>query len=183
MHLRILAVVNVLAGIASTQSLAGVPDCATACVSDSLPASCNLAPSCICTADSFLSGISCCVFKACDANDQQSALAYAHGICDPVGASSLLPSSAGCPSTSGSASATGGSTVKTTSGGSASSATGAAGSASASASSAPAGATASAATASATGSSSSALAGGRLSVQGAGLSAVGAAFLGLAAFL
>ncbi|EXJ96117.1 hypothetical protein A1O1_01243, partial [Capronia coronata CBS 617.96] len=90
MHLRVLAVSAVLAGISSAQSLAGLPSCATTCVTDSLPASCNLDPSCICASDSFINGIACCVFNACDTSDQQAALTYAHGICDPVGASSRL---------------------------------------------------------------------------------------------
>ncbi|KAK6376594.1 hypothetical protein LTS17_007189 [Exophiala oligosperma] len=181
MRLELLTFTAVLAGCVSAQS------------SPSIPA-------CICTTKSFITDISCCIYKSCDASDQQAALAYAHSICDPVGGSTLLPASAGCaanstsPATSGSSS--GGTAAATASasatGSSASAASSSVSSAmsSASASASAAASSASAGQGSATSSASAAAtsaagnaADGRMSVQGVGLGVVGAALLGLAALL
>ncbi|KIX07554.1 uncharacterized protein Z518_02207 [Rhinocladiella mackenziei CBS 650.93] len=184
MYLTLLGISTLLTGIASAQSLAGLPTC-------------------ICTSESFLDGIACCVFNDCEPADQQSALDYAHSICDPEGASSLLPATAGCSSTSGSATATGSSNSSATAT-AGTTGTGAAASASSSASSALSGITSSAssalssasatvssvaseASASVTGAAASATsspaAGNQLSVRGVGLGVVGAGLLGLAALL
>lgn len=63
---------------------------ATSCITQALPASCNLSPSCICADTSFISTISCCVSTACDTAGQQAALAYAQSICSPVGVTNLV---------------------------------------------------------------------------------------------
>ncbi|ETI26911.1 hypothetical protein G647_10010, partial [Cladophialophora carrionii CBS 160.54] len=86
----ILAASTLLVGFAAAQTAGTLPSCANDCVTSLLPASCNLDPDCICHAESFLDNIGCCVFQACDTADQEAALAYAHSICDPVSASSLL---------------------------------------------------------------------------------------------
>lgn len=44
------------------------------CVSNSIPASCNLAPACICSSTSFIQGVTCCVAKACDKADQEGTI-------------------------------------------------------------------------------------------------------------
>merc|ERR1712072_118540 len=131
MRSAIIALSAILAGIVSAQTSPTIPTCANTCITDALPSSCNLDPSCICHTPSFITSISCCISQSCDVADQQAALAYAHSICDPVGASSLLPASAGCSANSP-ASATSGSS----SGTAAASITGSASSASASISSA-----------------------------------------------
>ncbi|KAK5045415.1 hypothetical protein LTR84_009279 [Exophiala bonariae] len=189
MQLSIILSTTILAAVVSAQSLTDIPACATTCITDALPASCNLDPSCICHTASFIDGIACCIFTACNTTDQQAALAFAHGVCDPVGASSLLPASAGCSSTSGSgngtASATGSATT-TGSGSSSATTTAASGSnalssASASISSRASSASSAASASAASATSTPAGSADRLAVQGLG--AVGAAVLGLAAFL
>ena len=41
------------------------------CVANSIPASCNLAPKCICSASSFIAGVTCCVAKVCSVADHE----------------------------------------------------------------------------------------------------------------
>ncbi|OAP55066.1 hypothetical protein AYL99_10766 [Fonsecaea erecta] len=198
----ILTASTLLVGIVSAQQAPTLPSCATSCPSVEQIGICNTS--------SFLDGIACCVFKACDPADQTAALDYAHSICDPVGASSLLPASATCTSTSsssatssaaGSGSGSGsGSTTTTINSSVASSASVAASSASASISSAlssasesakSAASSASASLSSATGSvsqvasstSASASPTGAGNQLAIGLGAVGAGMLGLAAVL
>lgn len=60
------------------------------CISQALPASCNLNPQCICSDAAFISTISCCVSTACDTSGQQAALSYAKQICAPVGVTNLV---------------------------------------------------------------------------------------------
>ncbi|KAI5196801.1 hypothetical protein E4T39_07620 [Aureobasidium subglaciale] len=91
---------------------------AMSCVSQALPASCNLDPKCICADASFISTISCCVSTACDAAGQLAALTYAGQICAPAGVTNL-PTAASCAS--GSASGTSAAAVATATGSSASS--------------------------------------------------------------
>ncbi|KIV77579.1 hypothetical protein PV11_09368 [Exophiala sideris] len=197
MRFAIVAISTLLAGIVSAQSSPSIPTCADTCISDALPASCNLAPACICSTQSFISGISCCIYKSCDTADQQAALAYAHSICDPVGYSSVLPATAGC-----SANSTSSATAASSNG--TASATGAIASASSSVSSlvSSVSSSASAASASKTGSttgaagsatsaasaagssaSSKAIAADLVGSQSLGIGAIAAAFLGLAALL
>jgi len=63
---------------------------AMSCISQALPASCNLNPQCICSDAAFISTISCCVSTACDVSGQQAALGYAKQICAPVGVTNLV---------------------------------------------------------------------------------------------
>jgi len=63
---------------------------AMSCISQALPASCNLNPQCICSDAAFISTISCCVSTACDLSGQQAALGYAKQICAPVGVTNLV---------------------------------------------------------------------------------------------
>ncbi|KAH0842531.1 hypothetical protein AYO21_06666 [Fonsecaea monophora] len=198
----ILAASTLLVGIVSAQQAPTLPSCATDCVSSLLPASCNGNPTCICNTASFLNGIACCVFEACDPTDQTAALAYAHSICDPVGASSLLPASATCTSTTTStgtttSSASGSGAAGSSSDASVSSASASASSASASVSSSlssvsasavSAASSASAAASSATGSvsqvsSATASPTGAANQVAIGFGAIGAGMLGLAAML
>ncbi|RAL63131.1 hypothetical protein DID88_004213 [Monilinia fructigena] len=77
-------VTTVLAGLTSAQN--GLPTCAQSCVtqytSGSQIAGCaNLDIACICSNDSFLSGIACCLAAACEAADEQIAVAYAQNLC------------------------------------------------------------------------------------------------------
>ncbi|KAI1622514.1 hypothetical protein EDD37DRAFT_478166 [Exophiala viscosa] len=197
MRFAIVAISTLLAGIVSAQSSPSIPTCADTCITDALPASCNLAPACICSTPSFISGISCCIYKSCDTADQQAALAYAHSICDPVGYSSVLPATAGC-----SANSTSSATAASSNG--TASATGAIASASASASSvissltsslsaaastastsatAASGSATSTASAAGSSASSSAIAANLVGAKSLGIGAVAAAFLGLAALL
>ncbi|KAI4741372.1 hypothetical protein E4T50_08170 [Aureobasidium sp. EXF-12298] len=97
-----------------------IPSCAMSCISQALPASCNLNPACICGDASFISTISCCVSTACDTSGQQAALGYAKQICAPVGVTNL-PTQASCAG-SASASGTSAASAATASGSSASSA-------------------------------------------------------------
>ncbi|KAH0360362.1 hypothetical protein KCU65_g9441, partial [Aureobasidium melanogenum] len=109
------------ATLATAQS-GSIPSCAQTCISQALPASCNLDPKCICSDASFISTISCCVSTACDVTGQQAALAYAKQICAPVGVTNL-PTAASCAgSASASSSGTSAAGVATASGSSASSA-------------------------------------------------------------
>ncbi|QKX62650.1 uncharacterized protein TRUGW13939_09811 [Talaromyces rugulosus] len=90
---------------AASQSLSSLPSCAISCATDSIPSDCGLDVKCICSAQSFISGVSCCIADACNADDQKTTIEYADKICAGVGVSNL-PTSAVCSST---ASATGGS--------------------------------------------------------------------------
>ncbi|KAG9692064.1 hypothetical protein KCU95_g7679, partial [Aureobasidium melanogenum] len=107
------------ATLATAQS-SSIPSCANACISQALPANCNLDPKCICADANFISTISCCVSTACDVSGQQAALGYAKQICAPVGVTNL-PTSASCAA-SASSSGTSAAAVATASGSSASSA-------------------------------------------------------------
>jgi len=175
------------AGFALAQDFSGLPKCAQTCATSSIPASCNLDVKCICTAQAFITSITCCVAGACDTADQQTTQQFAAALCGGVGVTNL-PSAASCAATSSGPAATGGanstapagagstitsglsSTVAASS--AVSSASGAASSAESSAAGVASSATASAATgsantasASAASSSSSGAAVGRMVVQ------------------
>ncbi|KAI5211569.1 hypothetical protein E4T42_06007 [Aureobasidium subglaciale] len=115
--MRTAAFTLVAAATLATAQLGSIPSCATSCISQALPASCNLDPKCICSDASFISTISCCVSTACDTSGQSAALAYASQICAPVGVTNL-PTAASCAS--GSASGTSAAAVATATGSSAS---------------------------------------------------------------
>ncbi|CRG87961.1 hypothetical protein PISL3812_04983 [Talaromyces islandicus] len=90
---------------AASQSLSGLPSCAISCATNSIPSDCGIDVKCICNAQSFITGVSCCVAKSCNAEDQETTIKYADKICAGAGVTNL-PTSAVCSST---ASATGGS--------------------------------------------------------------------------
>ncbi|KAG4031588.1 hypothetical protein MFRU_009g03490 [Monilinia fructicola] len=114
-------ITSVLAGLTSAQN--GLPTCAQSCVtqytSGSQIAGCaNLDIACICSNDSFLSGIACCLAAACEAADEQIAVAYAQNLCKTSGVTDL-PSVVSCaatasPTASSSAAPTGTSGTNTT---------------------------------------------------------------------
>lgn len=82
--------------LVSGQSLAGLPECAKPCAAN-LPAECGRTDfKCICGSSDWISGISCCVLKACSPADQQKTIDTAKGYCSIVGIT--LPSVASCPS-------------------------------------------------------------------------------------
>jgi cobalamin biosynthesis Mg chelatase CobN len=64
----------------------------------------NLDIQCICSSASFLSSIACCLASACDAADQQAAVAYAKQICTTAGVT--VPNAVSCASSSTTATAT-----------------------------------------------------------------------------
>jgi cobalamin biosynthesis Mg chelatase CobN len=64
----------------------------------------NLDIQCICSNSSFLSSIACCLASACDAADQQAAVAYAKQICTTAGVT--VPNAVSCVSSSTTATAT-----------------------------------------------------------------------------
>ncbi|KAF7906217.1 hypothetical protein EAF00_000496 [Botryotinia globosa] len=119
----VIAITSVLAGFTSAQN--GLPTCAQSCVTQyttgSQIAGCaNLDIACICSNPSFLSGIACCLADACDAEDEQTAVAFAQNLCRTSGVTNL-PSVVSCASSasstsSGAASSATGATATTTSG-------------------------------------------------------------------
>ncbi|EED15300.1 CFEM domain protein, putative [Talaromyces stipitatus ATCC 10500] len=88
-----LCVVN-----AAAQDLSSLPPCAKSCATNAMPASCGLDVKCICSAESFITSVSCCVAKVCDQADQQTTLQFAEQLCAGAGVTNL-PSAAGCSST------------------------------------------------------------------------------------
>lgn len=116
----------VLAGASLVAAQNGLPTCAESCVSNFTTGQeiggCNsLDIKCICSQQTFLSDIACCLAGACDAADQQTAIGYAQNICGTAGVT--VPSSVVCTanatttgnaSTSATASATKSTTSSTT---------------------------------------------------------------------
>lgn len=64
---------TLLASLASAQ-IPGLPTCAASCVGDSFGSCNSLDVQCICSNTELLSGLSCCVSKACSKEDQDSTL-------------------------------------------------------------------------------------------------------------
>ncbi|OBW66190.1 MAG: Cysteine proteinase [Aureobasidium pullulans] len=118
--MRTTALAVIAAATLATAQLGSIPSCAMSCISQALPASCNLNPQCICADASFISTISCCVSTACDTAGQQAALGYAQQICAPVGVTNL-PTAASCATGSVSSSGTSAAAVATATGSAASS--------------------------------------------------------------
>ncbi|KAK2748264.1 hypothetical protein FQN57_000922 [Myotisia sp. PD_48] len=106
MKLSAIALAGIIATV-SAQSLADLPSCAQNCVGNSLPESCGpIDIKCICSNQAFLSGLSCCVAKACSPTDIGRTLTVARGLCSVAGVTNL-PTSASCPTTSGGSSGSG----------------------------------------------------------------------------
>ncbi|KKA22811.1 hypothetical protein T310_3165 [Rasamsonia emersonii CBS 393.64] len=64
-----LALTALAAGTAA-QSLSDLPKCAQDCATNAIPQECGLDVKCICSAQSFIASITCCVAKACSPADQ-----------------------------------------------------------------------------------------------------------------
>ncbi|KAL9125823.1 MAG: hypothetical protein Q9217_005031 [Psora testacea] len=94
--LAFAALVSAQAG----SSFGSLPKCAKPCAAN-LPTNCNLDVRCICADSSFISGISCCVAKACSPSDVQKTLEVATQLCDTVNVEvpSAVPST--CAAASG----------------------------------------------------------------------------------
>ncbi|RJE26569.1 CFEM domain protein [Aspergillus sclerotialis] len=107
-------VVAPLLGTAAAQSFSEIPSCARTCATGSIPSSCNsIDVSCICSNDSFITDISCCVAKSCSKEDQDKTLNYAKQICAGAGVHDL-PKSASCGSGASATGTAGGSNTETT---------------------------------------------------------------------
>ncbi|KAL4779095.1 hypothetical protein BJX76DRAFT_365521 [Aspergillus varians] len=82
----------------AAQGMSGLPSCAQACATGSIPSECSLIDvECICAERSFINDMACCVAKSCEAKDQAAALDFANGICGGAGITEL-PKSAACAS-------------------------------------------------------------------------------------
>jgi len=80
---------------AVAQSLSGLPSCAQSCVQ--LPSSCSqLDIKCICSTQTFISAITCCVARTCNQADQETTVKFAQQLCGSAGVS--VPSSVVCSS-------------------------------------------------------------------------------------
>ncbi|RDW57436.1 CFEM domain-containing protein [Aspergillus mulundensis] len=83
-------------GSATAQSLPGLPACAQDCANGAIPSECSpVDVECICATRSFIVDMACCVEKSCEADDQQTAIDFANGICGGAGVTDL-PQSATC---------------------------------------------------------------------------------------
>ncbi|EFE42458.1 CFEM domain protein, putative [Trichophyton verrucosum HKI 0517] len=87
------------------------------CASKGFPSSCGADVKCVCTSNTFLDAITCCVATTCTAEEQKKTIQFAKGICGGVGVN--VPDSAVCP-TGGSSSSGPASSTPTSSGGSSS---------------------------------------------------------------
>ncbi|KAK2806877.1 hypothetical protein FQN51_005677 [Onygenales sp. PD_10] len=105
MKLTLLTTTTALLALASAQGLGGLPKCAQNCALNSIPKDCGLDVKCICTADSFIDAITCCVAGDCSAEDQEKTIQFAKGICGTAGITDI-PDSAVCSSKTGSATGT-----------------------------------------------------------------------------
>ncbi|PGH01145.1 hypothetical protein AJ79_08016 [Helicocarpus griseus UAMH5409] len=104
MRLTVAALSSLLALVAA-QGLGGLPPCAQKCATPAIPKECGLKVECICTAQSFLEAITCCVAENCGKEDQEKTIQFAKGICGTAGAGDNIPDQAVCktgsPSSSG----------------------------------------------------------------------------------
>ncbi|KAL1965628.1 hypothetical protein VTN77DRAFT_5305 [Rasamsonia byssochlamydoides] len=89
-----LAFTALVAGTAA-QSLSDLPQCAQNCATNAIPAQCGLDVKCICSTQSFIASITCCVAKACDQADQEATIKFADSLCSTAGVTNL-PQSAVC---------------------------------------------------------------------------------------
>ncbi|CAF9919372.1 MAG: hypothetical protein GOMPHAMPRED_001766 [Gomphillus americanus] len=95
MQFSLLAFASLLAAVTAQN---GVPTCAAGCVRN-LPSQCATQDiGCICGDSSFITNVSCCVFKSCPQSDQAAALSFALNICQ-AGGVSLTNTAATCLST------------------------------------------------------------------------------------
>ncbi|EFR01729.1 hypothetical protein MGYG_04730 [Nannizzia gypsea CBS 118893] len=97
--------VAALVSVAAAQGVSDLPKCAQQCASKGFPASCGADVKCVCTSESFLDAITCCVATTCTPEEQKKTIQFAKAICGGVGVN--VPDSAVCPTaSSGSPSAT-----------------------------------------------------------------------------
>lgn len=71
MYAYTLTAFALLSSLAFAQ-IPGLPDCAAKCVGDSFGSCGALDVKCICSNTELLSGLSCCISKACTKEDQDS---------------------------------------------------------------------------------------------------------------
>ncbi|KAK2846314.1 hypothetical protein FQN49_005849 [Arthroderma sp. PD_2] len=88
-----------LVAVVAAQDIAQLPQCAQACAGQGFPSDCGADVKCICTSESFLNAITCCVASNCTPDEQKKTIKFAKGICGGVGVS--VPDSAVCPTGSG----------------------------------------------------------------------------------
>ncbi|KAK2812420.1 hypothetical protein FQN50_001421 [Emmonsiellopsis sp. PD_5] len=106
MKLTLLTTTTTLLALASAQGLGGLPKCAQNCALNSIPKDCGLDVKCICTADSFIDAITCCVADSCSAEEQErlidgkETIQFAKGICGTAGITDI-PDSAVCSTKTG----------------------------------------------------------------------------------
>ncbi|KAL2215636.1 putative CFEM domain protein [Thermoascus aurantiacus ATCC 26904] len=90
-----------LSAVLATAAALGIddlPECARNCAAGSIPKECNqIDVKCICSAKSFIQGITCCVAGACSKADQEATIKFANQICGSAGVTDL-PQSAVCAS-------------------------------------------------------------------------------------
>ncbi|KAI0398624.1 hypothetical protein F5Y17DRAFT_470733 [Xylariaceae sp. FL0594] len=96
----IVATLPIIASVVLAQDLGALPDCARSCLAEfttggSIGNCRQLDAQCICSSDSFISGIACCLAKACDAADQKRAVDYAISFCSTQGVTDL-PTAVSC---------------------------------------------------------------------------------------
>ncbi|KAL1987649.1 hypothetical protein VTN96DRAFT_2890 [Rasamsonia emersonii] len=92
-----LALTALAAGTAA-QSLSDLPKCAQDCATNAIPQECGLDVKCICSAQSFIASITCCVAKACSPADQDATIKFADNLCGIAGVTTL-PQTAVCTTT------------------------------------------------------------------------------------
>ncbi|KAI9866009.1 MAG: hypothetical protein M1813_001976 [Trichoglossum hirsutum] len=99
-------IVAMLAPLALGQSLADIPNCAQGCVTNSLTSTgCSTIDiKCICSANTFISNISCCIKTSCSTGDQAKTIKFASDICASVGVTTPTDINAACAAASGSSS-------------------------------------------------------------------------------
>ncbi|KAK3487433.1 uncharacterized protein B0T23DRAFT_385894 [Neurospora hispaniola] len=102
------------ASFAAAQDLGNLPPCATECATPYLTngiGNCGRDPKCICTDETFIKDIQCCLLEKCSASDIDAAAGFASTFCKNNGATNF-PTKATCATvaatatTGGSASAT-----------------------------------------------------------------------------
>ncbi|CAK3844084.1 Hypothetical predicted protein [Lecanosticta acicola] len=124
MYTNALAVLALLASSVVAQGTAGLPSCATSCISNY--GGCNQVDvKCICSNTQLLETLSCCVSQKCSSDDQKKVVQFADTLCGSYGVTTL-PQAASCAAatstaSSGSGTATSPSTASATATGTASS--------------------------------------------------------------
>ncbi|KAM0721897.1 hypothetical protein Q7P37_002822 [Cladosporium fusiforme] len=96
MYAITLTAVALLSSLAAAH-IPGLPNCAANCVGDSFGSCGALDVKCICSNTELLTGLSCCVSKACNKEDQDKTLQFAGSLCGGEGGgTNNLPTAATC---------------------------------------------------------------------------------------